>query len=176
MAVFAHYMGKTMDFGLTPPAYYVALGFAAYAIIHIGLALAMGGRRQEMVRIGESILADTKVSQDGKEAINHLLDTCMSFKVGLLVPIAAGAALFDILLGTPHKPDEFENDARFHRLLRLFFCSVLAANPIFAMLSVPIMLIGLVASLFCAEPEKSGTGRFTSVLESPMLRASAAVA
>jgi len=160
--------------GSTNPMLFVGAAFALYAFVHVALAYAARDLRIEMVRIAEEILSDSAVSDAGKDRVNHLLDTSISFKVGILIPFAAVGVMFDMLLRRAPERDEFGGDARFHRFVRRYFASVLAVNPVFAVISIPLMMLLPLWELLCGKPVAK-RDRMVTALEAPMLRASAAV-
>jgi hypothetical protein len=168
-------MGNAMEQTMNP-GILIGAAFALYALVHIGLNLAMRRARIEMVELAEQILADPAVSDAGKYEVNHVLDTCMSFKVGAIVPIAVIGVFIDEVRGAPEPADEFAGDTRFTRLLLLYYASVLAANPLLAIVSIPIALVGtfITATIGSLGDTAKSTmhERVVTAFEAPLLKAS----
>lgn len=148
----------------------VAAILMGYALSLVALAYLVQPLRRQLVLIGEQIITDPGCTTGDRERANRMMDNCMSFKVGLVLPFAAIAVMLDVFLkkdgGDSHEPA----DPRLHQMMIPYFASVLAANPIFALLALPLIAAGVLVSL------AKGTVRPREVAEEPVLRASEAVA
>lgn len=125
----------------------LVVSLAALALAIVGIQLAARRVRLTLVDAGEIVLADAAVSTDVKDWINDLLDTCMSFRVGLLLPFAILSVMADDVLGINQPDDSSDGDERLHRLAGLYSLSVLAANPLAALINVPLLIVGLCVHL-----------------------------
>lgn len=148
---------------------YLFLGFAVFSALYICISLSMRNFRLRLVDIAEELLADKSLSRETKDDINHLIDTCMSYKVAFFLPLAALASAADTILGINHPTEELDDDERYHDLVGRYFVSVIAANLIFAPVAIlSVLLFGLVDLLF-------GRNSKVEFVEQPALRASHAV-
>lgn len=147
----------------------VLAAFAALSALYVTTSFSMRRFRVRLVQSGEQLLSDKRLSDESREEINHLLDTCMSFKVALAMPIACIGAAADSILGRKYDNSELDDNELFHSLVERYFVSVLAANLLFAPVAViSVLLFGVVDFLF-------SKGRSVEFLEQPALRASHAV-
>lgn len=141
---------------------------AGYGVVLIGLAIVVHPLRRSMMIIAENMLADQPISDHTRARVNQLLDTCMSFRVGLILPLAVIGVVIDDLL---HRmtPPSTENDARYHALVKRYFVSILAANPIAALISIPLMLFSFLVHVL------RGDESIREAVEEPVVRASSAI-
>src|SRR4051812_16650918 len=136
---------------LTSTPVLILLGYAAFVVL---LQVALQPMRLRMVDLAESMLAEGHWNKDQREQINLLLDRCASLSISIMLPIAAATSLLMDVMGVDtHVPGwmrRLDEDERFHALISRFIVSVLGANPIAAMFTVPLMalslLIGIVRS------------------------------
>lgn len=128
---------------LTSP---VVLALLAFAASMIALAYAAQPMRLHMVQLGESMLRERRWNKDQREEINFLLDTMDSGWVAVVLPIAILLATICSLLGIePPKNKALEvlsKDERFFALNWRYFVSLLAANPLVALVTIPLGIIG----------------------------------
>lgn len=152
------------------PIILIAAIFAGYGILLVGLALLVGPMRRDIAVRAEALLADPSTKPESRERVNMLVDTCMSFHVGLILPVAAFGVLFDELLRRPRpKAHPLHDDPRYLALVGRYFASILAANPLAAIVSVPVIVFcALIGRAFGQESFKEG-------VEEPLERASVAV-
>jgi hypothetical protein len=143
---------------------------AIYGVILVGLAVLVRPLRYQIVDIGEAILADPNVREAGRERVNRLLDTCMSFRVGLLIPVAAIGVIIDDILRRDQPQTPLQTDYRFHELLWRYFVSILAANPVMALVTVPLIIVCSIAHQLLR-----GDDGLRGAVEEPVIRASGAV-
>jgi hypothetical protein len=153
------------------PVLAIALGYPALVA---ALAVAAQPMRRGMFALAESMLAEPDWRKDERDEINQLMDTCMSFRVGALLALAAIGVMTDCLLGRPVRSDRAAdrlwNDRRFHRLVGRYLVSVLAANPIVAVVSLPLLGVSrLVVSICDREDGRIG-------IDEPVVRAANGVA
>ncbi len=147
-----------------------ALALLAYIVLVATLAFAVHPMRREMILLGEELLADPALKPRHRDAINLLMDTCMSFRVGLLLPVAVLSVLADeVLKREVHVPgdDSLMNDPRFDRFLTRHILSIAAINPIATAIAM-VLMIPTVAYSFAI-----GRDRTRAIVEEPLLRASA---
>jgi hypothetical protein len=155
---------------LTSP---VAFALTLYVVVAILLNQLAHPIRLKLVDSAEEFLREKKWNAQQRDELNLLLDTCMSFRVGLLVPVGVVSIVIDETLRRPIEcsPSQIElsNDPRFDSLLGRYFVSIAAANPIAAVVSVILMALGMIITVpFGAS--------IRSLMEWPVLRASAGMA
>jgi hypothetical protein len=162
-------MNMTVADLLTHPFALAIMGYGGLVVV---LAIALQPLRLRMVDLAESMLAEGHWNQDQREALNTLLDTCASFGNAFLFPVVIVSALTsDVLREEVEAPDwckRLEEDERFQGLIWRYFVSLLAANPIVAVLSIALMLL----HLFVAAISRVAT--LTVAFQQPVLRVSAA--
>lgn len=142
---------------------------AAYGALVLGLAVLLQPLRREMVRIAEAMLADNKVNAESRRRINQLLDTCISFRVGLTLPFAIIGVIIDDMTHRVPPPPKIAQDPRYHAIVKRYFLSILGVNPLAAMISIPLIAISLVAH------KLKGADSFREAVEEPVVRASGAI-
>jgi uncharacterized membrane protein (DUF441 family) len=150
----------------------LAVALIGYVILVTALALAAHPMRIRMVELVEDILAEPQWNAAERLRLNQLLDTCMSFRVGLMVVVAALSVIVDVALGRVEEPPastaRLRKDARYHSIVVRYFVSVLAANPIAAVAAVPLMIMALIA-------EQMIGGTMRAAVEEAALKASASL-
>lgn len=146
-----------------------------YAALHIGLAFAMRGPRLRLAKRARQLLARPDLSEKDRDRVEHLLDTCMSFKVAFLIPIAAIAMVLEQVLGDP---DPEEGNPEVAHLVVRYLASVMAANPVFGALAAIILAMCLLAANIIQAVRGSrpwDVGTLRRVMGGPLYRASHAV-
>lgn len=150
----------------------LGVALLGYVVVAAVLALVVHPLRVHMVSVAEKMLAEGRWNAEERAKINQLLDTCMSFRVGLAMILAVVAVTAEDLLGreraVPKARIRLVADPRFHVLLRLYFLSALAANPLATLVVVPLMIVSGVV-------EKLTGGSINQVVEEPSLRAAASI-
>lgn len=143
---------------------------AAYGILVIGSTLLAWPIRRDMVALAEDILKEHKWNEEERETVNFVLDSCMSFAMGLALPIAIVAATFDTLLGKKTETTRLDNDPRFGALTWRYFVSILAANPLAALVTLPLMVVSFAVFAAC-----DGASAPLHAVEEPLKRAGGVV-
>ena len=152
----------------------VVLALVGYAALVATLLVVTQPLRLRMIDVAEGMLAERRWNAAEREEINQLLDTSMSVKIGLMLPVAAIASImFDVLRTRTEWPASIrrlEEDHRFHELSRMYIVSVLAANPLAGVFSIALMGFNVLILLLMQ------TATFRDAIEEPILKVSAAMA
>jgi len=141
----------------------------AYLALLATLTAVVHPLRRKMFFEAEALLADERYDGESKEHIDNLLDTCMSFRVGLRLPLAFVASIMVDLLRLPRPSPPYEDlsyDARYHKVFLLYVASISAANPLALIVWFPLMIIGFSVHLACR-------GNVRDAVEEPVLTAAA---
>jgi hypothetical protein len=150
---------------LTP----LAMALLGYAVLVAMLALALHPLRKRMFRTAESILAEGQWSADERARVNHLMDTCMSFRVGAIMPIAVISVILDDLLRREVRSTKsrtrLHRDHRFHQVIAIYLLSVMAANPLASAVTLPLLVLSAIID------KLMGQATVREVVEEPTLRA-----
>lgn len=145
----------------------IVMVFVVYAATVVVCNLAAQPLRRRMFALINELLHAHEGPAD-QAKLNYFMDSCMSTRVAVLVPIAAFSVFFDLLMGR-EMPAQARNglraDSRFHDVLGMYFISVLAATPLAAVLTVPVIFLILIAKAFM------GGGDIKETVEEPALRA-----
>jgi hypothetical protein len=155
---------------LTSPVVLVLLGYAGLVV---ALAFALQPMRLRMIRLGEALLAERRWNRAQKEEINDLLDTMDSLKQAIVFPIAIVVGTGMVVFGheIPRNKDleQLAKNEAFDELTTLYFLSLLGANPLVALITIPLIIICVPIMLV------AGRGTFMETVEKPVLHASTAV-
>lgn len=150
------------------------LALIGYAALVVVLALILQPMRLRMIDTAEEMLAERHWNKDQRENINDLLDSCASIGASIALPVALVISIFaETLRLEPEQPiwlKRLGEDERFHALLNRYFVSLLGANPLIAMVTVPLMVLNVVV----AAVVRSSTLR--SAIEEPILKSATASA
>jgi hypothetical protein len=139
---------------------------AAYGLLIVGATLLVFPFRRDLATLAEDILRESKWNADERKTVNFMLDTCMSFAIGLALPIGIIAATLDVLLRKPIELTRLDADGRFDGMLWRYFVSILAANPLAAFVTLPLMAVSF--AIFVAYDGPSAPLR---AVEEPLKRA-----
>jgi hypothetical protein len=159
--------------GLGISANAVALILIGYAATLVLLAVLTQPLRLRMVTLSNAMLRDKRLTVEQRLRLNFLVDTCMSFRVGLLLPVAATVSILRMVLGDEPKLEtggRLFNDTRYHSLVLCYFVSILAANPLAALVSVPLLCVGFLIAWL------SNKANAKAAVEEATLMASASLA
>lgn len=152
----------------------LGLALIGYVGVVLVLAAAVHPVRMHMVDTANEMLDEGHWNAAERAKINHLLDTCMSFRVGVLLVVAAADVILDIILHreveSPSSASRLRKDPRFHTMIRCFFLSVMAVNPLAFLVMQPL------AVAFVVLEALRGRVAPRELVEEPAIRASAAVA
>ena len=155
----------------------VILLMAGYLAVVAILAFVAHPLRRRMIEIAEEMLAEPSLAPVNRDRINHLLDTCMSFRVGLRLPFAILSQIIDDFLRLPlhRSPSQKElmKDERYTQLLGRYSLSVLAANPLAAIATSILIIPGAIIHVVMRGTNQRDGIRRT--VEQPVLAASAIV-
>lgn len=135
-----------MDFGaiLTSAPVLALLGYAAFVVV---VQLALQPLRLQMVDLAEEMLAEGHWNKDQRDRLTLLVDHCASLSFSLVLPVAFVVSILIDIIGV-HQPltpsrKRLVADPRYQTLLRRFFISLLGANPIAAVVTIPLMAINM---------------------------------
>jgi hypothetical protein len=126
------------------------IGVAFYIAIRIaGLVFSQPARIKLASIVDDMIDGGQVKSSDAIRHLSWLVDSSMSSRVGLLVPVVAFALLARQILAGGNAADapvfpELRGNASYDRAMLLHMTSIAASNPFAFLLAVPAML-GLVA-------------------------------
>ncbi len=140
-----------MDFAaiLTSTPVLALLGYAAFVVV---LQLALQPMRLQMVDIAEEMLSEGHWNKDQREDINTLLDGAASMAFSIVLPIAILVTILKDIIGVrtevPQWMKRLAEDPRYHALIRRFCVSLLGANPLAAVITIPLIAVGTVVGLF----------------------------
>jgi hypothetical protein len=155
---------------LTSP---VVLGLLGYAGLVVALALVLQPMRLRMVRLAESLLAESKWNRAQREEINDILDSMDSPLRAIVFPIAlivgTGIIVFKYELPRDKNLEQLLKSNKFDELTTLHFVSLLGANPLVAAITIPLIVICVPIMLIGIR------GTFMESVEKPVLQASTAV-
>jgi hypothetical protein len=153
----------------------VVLALVGYAGLVLMLAVLAQPMRLRMVAIAESILSEPHWNKAQRDEVNSLLDTMDCLKTAIIFPLAVVMSTIVVVFGLELPRDKaierLAKDDRFHQLAGRYFLSLLAANPLAAVVTIPLIVIS--APLCAFFGNKSGT--FKDVVEAPVFKASTAV-
>jgi hypothetical protein len=163
-------MAMLFDSVLASPITWLIVGYFALVLL---LAVAVHPLRRRMVALGEEILHQQGTSNEKRARINGVLDRSMSFWTAWLLPLAILNVLIDATLGRVRvEPAQVHRHDKMSELVNLSFLSMFAANPIAAVISIPLMAIGVVVFVVLA---KNNRIPLRDAAEEPILRAAAAL-
>lgn len=157
---------------LSSPLGLVVIVYFTAAIVG---ALLVHPMRRGMVRLARDLLDEERWSDDQRAAINLLIDTCMSFRVGVLIPIAAinmvGDELLERKVSVHAEMERLWAEPRYHSLFSRYVVSIFVAN-LFAG-AVSLVLVPIAGGI-CAmiRSHRSQGGSLRSVIEESVYRAS----
>ena len=123
---------------------------SAYALILLLANRLAQKTRARLFALAEELYKDRRTTSRDKKHLDHLMDTYVSFRVSLLVPLAFLISSFEDLIGKETKSERrwFSNDVRYHRIISSYFWSLAACNPGMLLLSlVPLILLFAAATL-----------------------------
>jgi hypothetical protein len=151
----------------------VVLALLGYAGLVIALALALQPLRLRMVRLAETLLAESHWNRAEREEINSLLDTMDSLAHSIIFPIAlifgAGMTVFGYELPRDRNLERLAKSETFDEFTTLYFVSLLGANPFVAVITIPLIVICTPIMLLGCR------GSFMESVEKPVLQASTVV-
>jgi hypothetical protein len=136
-------MDMLVDLALTPLGIFL-FGYAGLITV---LAVLVQPMRLRMTEISNTLLATPGLKPAMREKVNGLIDTCMSFRVGLILPIAIVSVITDeILEGDSCKPQthQLSDNSEYHKMLLMYLVSILVANPIMSFVNVPLLIFGAI--------------------------------
>jgi hypothetical protein len=139
---------------LLSPLGILLLGYAAVAAL---LTIAAHPLRVLLVQRVEEMLAEPKWDEHEREELNFVLDTCAAFRVGPIVVIVFLEMILRAIVGVEHKRENERllDDDRFGRIVALYLLSVGAANPVAAIVAIPlVMILVVVSALFARDHVK----------------------
>lgn len=121
------------------------VAIAAYgAVLIVGLLLG-GGLRTRLVELVAEFDDEQNWNDEERRELDWMLASCTSSAVGMLLPIASAFTAASFILGAESPPDavprRLEQDPRFEELVGKYMGSVMLANPLAALLSMPFLLL-----------------------------------
>jgi len=144
----------------------ISVALAAYIAIAILLALVTQPVRLRMVDLGNELLADGRTPGPLKAEVLYLMRRSMSMRVAALVPVALLSSMLDDILGREVAEDDGAlDDPRFEGFLIRYLASILACNPLLAIVSILLAPISMVVHAVM----RGGAARVS--LEGSLLRA-----
>lgn len=147
----------------------LGLSVMGYSALMIVLAIVVYPLRRKMFSLAEELIGSGKLDQSGRAELNMLLDDCMSFRMGLLLPIAIIASIADDIIGRKFEINidkALLEEQKFHHIILIYIISILAANPIAAFFSIPLAAISILVNLIF------GKNTLTDAVEEPVIRLS----
>lgn len=151
----------------------IALMLIGYVVLMVALSYVVQPLRESMVLLSEEMLDDTKWTDGQRDEINLIIGASMSFRIGLIMPLAVLSMLVDTLLDRKPVPTEeqaqLEADPRFDAVMWRFFVSAAAANPLAAVPTIGLMAVSIVFGLAFAR--RSPRSVVETTVEEPMIRA-----
>jgi hypothetical protein len=144
-----------------------------YGLLMIAIAIAIYPIRKNMFSLSEDLLKLKNLTESDKRKINLLLDSCMSFRIGVIVPIAIIGVISDRIVGV--KPvtkssSVLLDDQRYHKIIVMYFLSILAANPLVGLITVPLVFVSVLTDTLI------GRTTVRESVEEPIIRASLSAA
>lgn len=144
-----------------------------YGVVMIALAIAIYPIRKNMFSLSEELLRLKNLTESDKLKINLLLDSSMSFRIGMIVPIAVIGVISDRIIGI--KPQiktsvTLLNEKRYHKIIVMYFLSILVANPLAALITIPLVFLSIVTDKLI------GKTTVRESVEEPIVRASLSAA
>jgi hypothetical protein len=156
----------------------IALMLIGYVVVMVALSYAVQPLRERLVILSEQMLDETHWSDAQRDEIELMVTASMSFRVGLIMPIAVASIMADTILDRKVAPvgeqAELEKDPRFEAMTWRFFVSAAAANPLAAIPTVALMLVSIIVGLAFAK--RSSRSVVETTVEEPMIRVLSSVA
>ena len=126
----------------------VLIGYVALLCV---LALLVQPLRLKLVTLAEDLLDENLWNNDERAEIERLVTSSLSFRTGLLLPVAGIAVGLDLLLGraddVPAQLRRLHCDPRFDQLIGYYGLSVCAANPLAGLVTFALIPLVSVLSL-----------------------------
>ena len=144
-----------------------------YGVIMIALAIAIYPIRKNMFSLAEELLKLKSLTESDKRKINLLLDSCMSFRIGMMVPIAIIGVISDRVIGIkmPDKAStQLLNEEKYHKIIAMYFLSILVANPLAGLITLPLVFVSILTDKLI------GKTTVRESVEEPIVRASLSAA
>ncbi|MEZ5654450.1 MAG: hypothetical protein R3E04_00950 [Sphingobium sp.] len=146
------------------------LALVGYLVVAASLTILVQPLRIEMVETIEDLLSEPGFTKIDQAQLERLARNCMSFFVALVLPLAIGSTIVEYLTGNRldtgrEASAKLRRDPRFHRVLRIYFVSILASSPILGIISSVFIAVSLALRFLT-----KGDG-VQQAMESPVIKA-----
>lgn len=113
--------------------------------------------RIELVDIAEEMLADDSLSEASRLEINNLLDTAMSFRVGILIPVAQILFCIHMVMRVPDEPDDqVSAHPKFNDLMLRYVLSNAGNNLPAGIVTLLLMPLVWMVGIACGDDDSWG--------------------